>query len=309
MNAGEVNGRPMGSGRGQLSGLKVVLAILVAQLELGKAQLLQELLIPLQGLLFLEVVGAAVARALVDRGVRALFPAVEGTVAVGTPVRSLGRTLAASELRPAATDFTTQLAGLATIVEVEERRGCAAVGATAGGRQRAGTATSPNRSQRLTVVSLILSTQLPPVQGGGGRGQRRRLGQGDLGIDVEIAIVRMLLAKVVAGLRLGLMPGENLLQFVDKLLQVLASKFPAEPKHQAWYLAHGGESLGNLAGSLHGFGKERLHRLLLLQSSPNLQPGSAYKIQGRSPEAGGESPNPSFPPPIQPIIGLRKRSC
>jgi hypothetical protein len=59
----------------------------------------------------------------------------------------------------------------------------------------------------------------------------------------------MLLAEVVARLRLGLTPGENLLQFVDELLQVLAGKFPAQPKYQSWYLAHGGDSLRNLAGS------------------------------------------------------------
>jgi hypothetical protein len=62
----------------------------------------------------------------------------------------------------------------------------------------------------------------------------------------------MLLAKVVAGLRLGLTPGDNVLQLADKVLQVLAGKFPTEPKYQSWYAAHGGESLGNLAGSCKG---------------------------------------------------------
>ncbi len=100
------------------------------------------------------------------------------------------------------------------------------------------------------VLALVLNQQLPPVQSAGGR--RGRLPQGSQRIDVEIAIVRMLLAKVVARLGLGLMPGENLLQLIDKLLQILANKFPTEPKYESWYLAHGGESLGNLAGSLHG---------------------------------------------------------
>jgi hypothetical protein len=59
----------------------------------------------------------------------------------------------------------------------------------------------------------------------------------------------MLLAKVVAGLRLRLTPSENLFEFADELLQFLAGKFPAEPKRQSWYLAHGGDSLRNLAGS------------------------------------------------------------
>ena len=84
------------------------------------------------------------------------------------------------------------------------------------------------------MVSLILSTQLLPVQARRGSRDGRRLGERRQGIDVEIAIVRMLLAKIVAGLRLGLTPGENLLQLMDKLLQVLAGKFPTEPKHQLW---------------------------------------------------------------------------
>jgi hypothetical protein len=112
----------------------------------------------------------------------------------------------------------------------------------------------------------------------------------------------MLLAKVVAGLRLGLTPGENLLEFADELLQVLTGKFAAEPKNQSWYRAHGGESLGNLAGSRQGdFGKRDSTAFLFLRSSPNPQPGSApqaCKIQRSSPEARGESTNPSFPQPF-----------
>jgi hypothetical protein len=68
----------------------------------------------------------------------------------------------------------------------------------------------------------------------------------------------MFLAEVVARLDLGLTVGENLLQLLDELLQLCASKFSAEPKHQACYVGHGGESLGNLVGSLHGgFGIKR----------------------------------------------------
>jgi len=163
--------------------------------------------------LLLEVVRAAVARALVEGGVGALFPAVEGAVAVGTPVTGgVGQTMARSKLRQAATDLAVQLAGLATIVKVEELRGCAAVGTTRGGRQGAGTVTPPNRRPWATVVALILSTQLLPVPGRRGRSQGGGLGQRDQRVEIKIAIVRMLLAKVVAGLRLGLTPGENLLQ-------------------------------------------------------------------------------------------------
>jgi hypothetical protein len=97
----------------------MVFAILVAQLELGEAQLLQQFLIPLQSLLLLDVVRAAIARTLVDRAIRTLFPAVEGALAVGTPITGrVGEAMARSELRQQATDFAAQLAGLATIVEV-----------------------------------------------------------------------------------------------------------------------------------------------------------------------------------------------
>jgi hypothetical protein len=75
------------------------------------------------------------------------------------------------------------------------------------------------------MLAKILSRQLLPVQGGRGRWRGGRLGQGSVVINVEMAIVRMLLAEVVAQLRLGLSSGEDLLQLVDKFLQVLAGKF------------------------------------------------------------------------------------
>ena len=50
---------------------------------------------------------------------------------------------------------------------------------------------------------VIADTQLPPVQGGLGRRNRRGLSQRGLGIDVRIAVVRMLLAKIVAGMDFG----------------------------------------------------------------------------------------------------------
>src|SRR5215469_13343606 len=91
MNAGQVDEGRIGRGRGQLSWLEVVLAVLVAELELREAELLQEPFVPLQGSLFLPVVRAMVARALVDRAVGLLFPAIEGAVAVRAPVTSFRR--------------------------------------------------------------------------------------------------------------------------------------------------------------------------------------------------------------------------
>jgi len=241
---------------------------------------------------------AAIARALIDRGIGALFPAVKGALAVGTPVRGWGGPMTRSELRQEATNLAEQLAGLATVVEVEKIARRTAMSTATAGRQRACTP-SPYGSQASAVPLVVAGAQLPPVLGGLGARKGGGLSERSLRIDVEIAVVRMLLAKVVAGLRLRLTPGENLFEFVDELLQVLAGKFPAEPEHQSCYLAHGGESLGNLAGSLVGdFGKRDFTAFLLLPSSPNPQLASApqaCKIQRCSPGPGGESTNPSFP--------------
>ena len=236
-------------------------------------------------------------------------------MAVGAPVtRRAGGAMAASQLRQATTDFAKQLTGLTTIVAVEELRRCAAVGATASSWQGAGTA-SANRRQRSTLLALILSTQLLPVQGGLGR-RRGGLSQRGLGIDVEIAVVRMLLAEVVARLRLGLTSGEDLLQLFDKVLQILASKFPAEPKYQSWYAAHGGESLGNRGGFPdEWFGKERLHRLFYSLSTPTaeaparLQTGlSTHKWTPAHCAPRGRKQKCRLLPRIQQNIGLKKES-
>ena len=115
----------------------------------------------------------------------------QGGLAVRTPVAGrAGQTIAGSKWRQATTDFAKQLAGFAAIVEVEELRGYTAVGATTGSRQGVGAA-SANRGQRPTMFAQILSTQLLPVQGQRGCRSRGWLGQGSVGIDVKIAVVRM----------------------------------------------------------------------------------------------------------------------
>jgi hypothetical protein len=82
MNAGQVDGGRFGSGRGQLGRGEMIFPILVAELELGEAQLLQKPFAGAEGPELLEVMGAAVAGALVEGAVGTLFPAVERAVAV-----------------------------------------------------------------------------------------------------------------------------------------------------------------------------------------------------------------------------------
>jgi hypothetical protein len=99
---------------------------------------------------------------------------------------------------------------------------------------------------------------------------------------------------------------------LDEVLQVLASKFPAEPKHQTCYLTHGGESLGNLAGSLkRDLGKRDSTAFLLLQSSPIPQPGSAsqaIQTNRRVARSRGRKQKYQLPPSFQQIIALKKGS-
>jgi hypothetical protein len=215
------------------------------------------------------------------------------------------------KLGQAATDFAKQLASLAAIVEVEEIARRTAMSTAAAGRQGACTL-SPHGSKGSAMPPLIAVTQLLPVQGGLGRRRRGGLNQRGLGIDVKIAVVRMLLAKIVAGMNLRLAPGQDLLQLLDEVLQVLASKFPAEPKHQTCYLTHGGESLGNLAGSLQGdLGKRDFTAFLLLQSSPIAQPDSASQTNQtnrRVTQSRGRNQKYQLPPSFQQIIALKKRS-
>jgi hypothetical protein len=281
----------------------MILAVLVAELELREAELLQKPFIPLQGMLFLQVVGAALRRALVDRAVVLLLPAIEGASAVRTPVTGgASGTMAGSQLRQVAADFAAQLGLLAAIVKVEEiARGAAAGAATS--RRREATTAPLDGSQRPTLEALVLAPQLPPVQfRRWGRGSRR-LPERRLGIDVKIAVVRMLLAEVVARLNLRLAPRQYLLQLLDEFLQIGAGEFSAEPKHQSWYLAHGGESLRNPAGSANqGLRREtsplfsspiKPHRT---HSALRLEPSISTPIRSK---AGGESRNPSFPQQVK----------
>jgi hypothetical protein len=126
--------------------------------------------------------------------------------------------------------------------------------------------------------------------------------------------VRVLLAEVVARLRFGLTSGEDLLQLMDKLLQVLAGKFPTKPKYQSWYAAHGGESLGNLAGSLTGgFAKRHFTALFTRRQLPpqEFQPecGNPSWLTNRprlTTPAGGRKQKCQLLPRIQQTIGLKE---
>ena len=252
MNAGQVEARPLDGRRFQLSRLEVILPILVAQLELGETEPLQQPFVPVQGGFLLEVVGAAVVGTFIEGAVRTLFPTVEGTLAVRTPVRGFVGAMARRDWRQAATDFAAQLAGLATVVEIEIIGGSAAVPTAATSGRRL-TPVTLDRSQGSVMSFLVGGTQLLPVQCGPGGKRLGRLGQGSQGIDIEIAVMRVLLAKIIAGWNLGFAFGENLPQLANDLFQFLTRKLFAKPQHKSCYFAQGGGSPWNLAGSFDSF--------------------------------------------------------
>jgi hypothetical protein len=126
----------------------------------------------------------------------------------------------------------------------------------------------------------------------------------------------MLLAEVVTRLKFGFAPSQDLLQLRDEVFQVLAGKFLTEPKHQSCYLAHGGESLGNLAGSLMGgFAKRDFTAFFACrQLRPRKLPPECGKpswLANRprlTTPAGGRNQKCQFLPRIQQNIGLKKES-
>ncbi len=130
------------------------------------------------------------------------------------------------------------------------------------------------------------------------------------GIDIEIAIVRMLLAEVITGMHRGVAPGQDLLQLLDRILQVIGGKFSAGPQHQRYYLAHGGGSLENLGGCLKGgSGKKHSTVFFIPGSSTIPQSCSAYqacKIHRSAAQSRGSKQKYRFPSAVQQIIGSRK---
>src|ERR1700757_2727423 len=254
MNAGQVQERPW-EGRGaELSRLEVILPILVAQFELGQAQLLQQPFVPVQGGFLLQIVRTAVVGTFIEGAVRTLFPTVEGALAIRNPVRGWGGPMTGSQLGQAVTDFAAQLAGLATVVEIEISGGRPAV-PTAAARWRCLTPVTLYRSKGSVTRFLVADTQLLPVQRGRSWMGLGRLSQGSPGIDIEIAIMRMLLAEIIAGSNLGFPLRENLLELTEDLFQFLTGKGFTKPQHKSCYFAQGGGSPWNWTGSFDSLQK------------------------------------------------------
>jgi hypothetical protein len=143
---------------------KVILPILVTQLELGRAQFLQQTFREAQSGFLLQIVRTAVVITFVEGAIRAVFPAIESPLTVRTPVGGFARSIARGEGRQAGADFAENLSGLAAIVEVEVvSRSLAVATTTALGDLPF--SPSLDRSERFSLLFLIFRQQLFPIQG------------------------------------------------------------------------------------------------------------------------------------------------
>ena len=153
----------------------------------------------------MAIMRAAERRTFIDGAVGAFLPAEQGGAAVGAPVRSLGGAVAARQGREAATNFAAQLGGFVAVIGIGKLAGGMAVRTAASARQGV-ESQALDGGEGPVVLALVLFAQLPPVQGGDRGGW---LGEGSARIDGEVAVVRMLSAKVIARLRLCLGVGED----------------------------------------------------------------------------------------------------
>jgi hypothetical protein len=141
---------------------------------------------------------------------------------------------------------------------------------------------------------LVGGAQLLPVQHGPGGKRLGRLDQGSQGIDIEIAVMRVLLAEIIAGWNLGFPFGENLLELADDLFQFLTGKFFAKPQHKSCYFAQGGGSPWNLAGSFDSFqSKETSPPLVFpVKRNPSFRPVRLQLWKLPRPGNGGKIKRP-----------------
>jgi hypothetical protein len=241
MDASQIDGQSKGCGRFQLSWLEMILPVLVTQLELGRAQFLQESLLPNESGFSLQIVRTGVVITLVDGAVRALFPAVESPLTVGTPVDGLAGSIARGQGRESRADFAEDLSGLTAIVEVEVVGRSLAVATTTSFRDLA-LSPSPDGSKRLSLLFLILRQELFPIQDRQRAERLRRFIEGSPCIHIEVPIVGMLFSEGVSGLDFRFPLGKHLLQLPDDLFEFLSSEVLTQPKNKACYFCHGGSS-------------------------------------------------------------------
>lgn len=241
MDASQSDRQWEGCGRLELGQLEMILPVLVAQLELGRAQFLQEAFLPMESGFSLQIERTAVIITLIDGAVRALLPAIESPLTVGTPVDGFWGSIARGEGRQSGADFAADLSGLTAVVEVEVVGGSPAVAATTALRDLS-LAPSLDRSERLALLFLIGRQELFPIPGRQLGDRLRRLAERSPWINIEVTIVGMLLPESVSGFDFRFSFGKDLLELPDDFFEFLTGEILAEPENKSCYFRHGGVS-------------------------------------------------------------------
>lgn len=150
------------------------------------------------------------------------------------------------------------------------------------GRGNGAASATLDRSQGSVMSFLVGGAQLLPVQRGRGGKGLGGLSQGSPGIDIEMAIMRMLLAEIIAGSNLGFPLRENLLELAEDLFQFLTGKLFTKPQHKSCYFAQGGGSPWNLVGSFDSLQRKEtsLPLAFSVKRNPSFRParGQLWKL-------------------------------
>jgi len=221
MNTGQIDGRTIGG---------------------SWCQLLQESFLPVQRTFSFQVVGTGIVVAFVDGASRGMLPAIESPVTVWAPENGLlVFSAGARDLAQSGADFAADLGGVLAVVQIQvgSRRSATQAHHSFGDRFSLSTYDGVKSS---TLLLCIVGAQPLPIQDGLCRGGNSRLGQRSQRVDVELAIVGMLVVKIVSGFDLGFSLREDLLKAADDFFQLLARELIAEPQNKSCYFGHGGLS-------------------------------------------------------------------
>ena len=218
---------------------EVIVAIDVADGELGGA-LFSEFFFGAVELGKSAKIGRAViVAALVKGGVGLDFPAIERFATMRAPeFGAFGFAQAALDRRDLAADLTAQLRAEFAVVEgkILARRS-AVLTLVAVGNVAFRTAAFDGK-QRPTALGLIIGAQFPPVERRRDGPGRRRRGLRGIGIDDELAIVRMLLVEVIADRHVATATRQHGRQHGHDPFDLRTEKLPANPGRETFDSAH-----------------------------------------------------------------------
>ena len=220
------------------SRVEVVTTPLVADLELTAHTGSGQLAFPLvQRIAAAEIVRTGVAAAFVDGAVVVVFPLVERTAAVGTPIGRGALSANTTDRRQALADFTADLRALLSVVDRQPFAGRAAVFTARVCRGRPGTGPAFDRLQLLAMLPLMDGEKFTPVAAR--LRWRRRFGRRRSRVNVEKPVVGVLFTEVALQFDVVATAVKNLQEDCQSIKKLRRSELGAEPSDKRVYIVHG----------------------------------------------------------------------